>query len=233
MQEGDVVRFDYTLWIKGESKPLDTSMDDVAEKEGIARPQKAYKPLTVTLGRQQVLPALEAKLPEAKEGKPMKVDLAAKDAYGERDPSKLRDIPMGQFRKQKVDPKPGMELNFEGQRALVTRVAGGRVRIDMNHDLAGKDLVYEITLRGIVTDPQEKLDAVCDNLFPMGGHKIRVDGDKVILEVPDQVKFDQSWGQHKFRVVTELRAVADDSMAIVLQETFPAMPSQVMGGEEE
>ena len=50
----------------------------------------------------------------------------AAEAYGERDPAKVKDVPMAQFRKQKIQPQVGLELSFQGQRGVVTRV--GRVR---------------------------------------------------------------------------------------------------------
>ncbi len=231
MQEGDVVRFDYVLRVQGEDKPLETSMEEAAKEYGIHH-QKQYQPLTITMGRQQILPALEKQLQEkAKVGETQKFALTAAEAYGDRDPSRIQNVPMAQFRKEKVQPQVGMELNLQGQRGVITRVAGGRVRVDMNHELAGKDLEYEITIRDVISDPQEKLEAVMGMLFPMGGHKLEVTDDAVTVELPDQVKFDQNWGQHKFRVLTELRAAAGTNKDVLLVERYPAMPDNAT--EEE
>ncbi len=231
MKEGDVIRFDYTLWLDGEKKPLDTSLEAEAKKQGIHREGKVYAPLTITLGRRQIIPGLEKHLLGLKEGEEGSVTLSPEEAYGERDAKKIRDIPMAEFRKQKVDPKVGMELNMEGGKGVITRVAGGRVRVDMNHDLAGKTLRYDIIVRQAITDTQGKVDAVCSYLFPMGGHKVTIADKTVTLELPDQAKFDPQWPQHKFRVLSELRSATDMDHDIVITETYPANP--VGYGDEE
>ncbi len=234
LKEGDVIRFDYTLWIAGNDKPLDTSVEETAKKSGIHREQKAYQPLTITVGRRQIIPGLEAKLLGLKVGETKTIDVPAALAYGERDPARIKDIPMAQFRKQKVDPKPGMEINYENQRAVVTRVAGGRVRLDMNHDLAGKDLRYEVTLQETITEREPKVNAVLQTLFS-GGAVFELSDDTLTLEVPQQAMFDQNWMQAKFRVVNELKNAAGEPLVVKLVEKYPAMPSAPAesAGEEE
>jgi FKBP-type peptidyl-prolyl cis-trans isomerase SlyD len=236
MQEGDVARFDYTLWIEGEKNPVDTSSEDEAKAHGIHR-EKAYRPLTVTLGRHQVIPGLESRLKDLKVGKKETLTLTPAEAYGERDAHNLKDVPMAEFRKQKVQPQVGMTLTYEGKPATILRVAGGRVRVDMNHELAGKTLRYDITLRDAITDIPAKVAAVCEYLFPMGGHKVELRDKRITLELPDQAKFDAQWPQHKFRVLTELRHAAGRDVEIVLTETYPGVPADAVaaesGAEEE
>jgi FKBP-type peptidyl-prolyl cis-trans isomerase 2 len=220
LKDGDVVRFDYTLWVDG--KPVETSDEAAAKKEGIFRENRRYRPLTIALGNHQIIPGLESHIrSHGQVGKPVKVELAAKDAYGERHADKVKDVPMAQFKKQKVEPKVGMQLNMEGQTGVITRVAGGRVRVDLNHDLAGKPLTYEYTIRDIVTDDKAKVASVLDNLFQPGSYKVSVDDKAVTLEVPEGAKFDQNWMMAKFRIVAELRAATEKKKEIRLIEVFP------------
>lgn len=231
-----MVRFDYTLWIDGDKKPLDTSLEAVAKEHGIDREGKVYAPLTITLGRNQIIPGLEKELLSLKKGDEKTLNLKPEEAYGERDIKKMQDVPMAEFRKQKVQPQVGMEINMQGGKGRIVRVAGGRVRVDMNHDLAGKSLRYDVKVQETVSDIPGKVDAVCGYLFPMGGHKVDVDAKKttVTLELPDQAKFDPQWPQHKFRVLSELRGATDMDYDIVIQETYPANPAPAApAGEEE
>lgn len=222
LKDGDVVRFDYTLYVDG--KMLETSEEKVAKDNGIHRDGRRYQPLTITLGSRQIIPGLESHMrSHGQKGKAVTVDIAAADAYGERDAKKIRDIPMAQFRSQKVQPEVGMQLNLGGERGTVTRVAGGRVRVDLNHDLAGKALRYDYTIRDVVDDEQGKVSAVLDNIFGPGAAKAKVEGDSVTVEVPDQVKFDQNWMMAKFRVVADLRTVTQKKKAVRLVEVFPVM----------
>jgi FKBP-type peptidyl-prolyl cis-trans isomerase SlyD len=220
LQDGDVVKFDYTLWVDG--KPVETSDEAVAKKEGIFREGRRYRPLTVSLGGRQIIPGLESHIrSHGQVGTPVKVELAAADAYGERSADKVRDIPMAQFKKQKVEPKVGMQVGLEGQQGIVTRVAGGRVRVDLNHDLAGKPLTYEYTIREVVGDDKAKVEAVLANLFQPGSYKVTVDDRAVTFEVPEGAKFDQNWMMAKFRIVAELRAATQKKKEIRLLEVFP------------
>lgn len=232
LDEGDVVRFDYVLWTDGDEKPLDTSMEEVAEEEGIHR-EKEYQPVTVTLGQRQVLPALEQDMLEnAAIDEERVLELNTDKAYGPRDPKKIQDIPMAQFRKQKLDPKAGMELQIQGQRGLVTRVAGGRVRVDLNHALAGKDLRYKYVVRQVLKTPDEKIEAVMQQLFPHGGYKVAIQDDRVDLELPDHAKFDPNFHQHKFRVVSELRNATGADRDVRLIENYPKELGQAPAAQE-
>lgn len=223
LQDGDVVRFDYTLWVDG--KMLDTSDEQKAKTEGIQREGKRYRPLTISLGTRQIIPGLESHMrSHGKVGATVKADIRAEDAYGPRDPKKIRDVPMAQFKSQKVQPQVGMELNMGGERGVVTRVAGGRVRVDLNHDLAGKPLTYEYTIREVVTDEDAKVRAVLDNLFPPGSYTVRIGPEAVTIELPDQVKFDRDWMMAKFTVVAQVRNATGKNKAIHLVEKFPVIP---------
>ena len=235
MKEGDVVRFDYTLWIDGDKKPLDTSLEAVAKEHGIDREGKVYAPLTITLGRQQIIPGLEKELLALKKGDEKSLQLEPADAYGERDIKKMQDVPMAEFRKQKVTPQVGMEINMKDGKGRIVRVAGGRVRVDMNHELAGKKLRYDVAVQDTVSDIPGKVEAVCGYLFPMGGHKLDIDekAQSLTLELPDQAKFDPQWPQHKFRVLSELRGATDMDFDIVIQETYPANPTPAGASDEE
>ncbi|MGB0652867.1 MAG: FKBP-type peptidyl-prolyl cis-trans isomerase [Thermoplasmatota archaeon] len=243
-QDGDVVRFDYDLYVEGSKQLAETSDAEKAQAAGIFNPQRTYRPLTVTLGKGSLIPGLEAHLKTSGAiGDAQKVDIAAEDAYGKRDPSLLKDVPMGHFRKQKVEPELGMRLNLEGKPGTVVRVSGGRVRVDMNHDLAGKALRYEYTVTEILRDDDAKVGAMLGSFFPMG-IDWDMDPESLNIQLPQQVSFDQNWAMGKFRVLNELRGVVGDR-SIRLVETFPspsvmeaaqqaaAAAQAAAGGEEE
>ncbi len=223
LTDGNVIKFDYTLWVDG--KLAETSQEEVAKANNIHRDNRRYQPLTVTLGAKQIIPGLESHIrSHGVVGKAITVDLDAVDAYGARDPHKIKDVPMAQFKSQKVEPKVGMTLTLEGERGIITRVAGGRIRVDLNHDLAGKPLKYEYTIREVLKDESSKVDAVLANLFPPGTYKVSLDADSVTLEVPDQAKFDQNWMMAKFRIVGDLRLATDKKKAVKLVEVYPVIP---------
>src|SRR5690349_4830949 len=107
LKDGDVVRFDYTLWVDG--KIAETSDESVAKANTIHREGRGYKPITVTLGASQIIKGLESHLrSHGKVGTPVKAEIKAEDAYGVRDPKKVQTIPMAKFKAQRVEPQVGM-----------------------------------------------------------------------------------------------------------------------------
>src|SRR5688572_30676131 len=96
LKDGDVVRFDYTLYVDG--KMVETSEESVAKANAIHRDGRRYQPLTVTLGSRQIITGLESHMrSHGQKGTKVTVDIAPADAYGERDAKKIQTIPMGKF----------------------------------------------------------------------------------------------------------------------------------------
>lgn len=222
LQDGDVVRFDYTLYVDGD-KPAETSLADVAQEHGMLDPERQYAPLTLTLGARQIIAGLEdAVRQNAAPAAEFTAEIPPEKAYGERDVHKVKDVPMAMFRKEKVKPEVGLILNYQGQRAIVSRVAGGRVRLDMNHELAGKTLRYEVKVVEVIQDDEGKVKAVLESVFN-GGAKHELDDDGLTVHLPDGAKFDQQWPTHKFRLLTLLRQAVGIDVPIHLVETYPAM----------
>lgn len=231
LQDGDVVRFDYSLWVEGDKQLFETSLAEKAQEDGIFNPERTYRPLTIVMGRGALIPGLERHMLEhAVIDQKQTVDIGPEDAYGPRDPSKIKDVPMAKFRKEKVQPEIGMRLNLEGQRGTIVRIAGGRVRVDTNNELAGKKLRYEYILREVLTDDDSKVSAVLGTFFPRGGHSIEVTADAMTILLPEQVSFDQNWAMGKFRVLQELRPLAGER-EIRFVERFPAQPPMPAHGE--
>ena len=50
-----------------------------------------------------------------------------------------------------------MQLNIDGVVGTVKTVTGGRTLVDFNHPLSGRELVYEVQVKKVVTDTQQKV----------------------------------------------------------------------------
>ena len=110
-------------------------------------------PLTFTVGSDQVIEGFENAVVGMAEGESKTVTIASQDAYGPHDPAMVRRIG-----RETVPPeialREGMQLsarNQEGQTVavVVTDLDDDSVTLDANHPLAGKDLVFTITLVGL------------------------------------------------------------------------------------
>jgi len=127
--DGLKVTLEYTLTL-----PDQTVADSTAGKE----------PFSYIHGEHEIIPGLEKGLMGLKAGDKKRIVLAAADAYGSYDEKKKVSVP-----KANVPPetKVGSLLHSEeGLEARVIQVTGDSVLLDMNHPLAGKNLVFDVNI---------------------------------------------------------------------------------------
>jgi FKBP-type peptidyl-prolyl cis-trans isomerase SlyD len=102
-----------------------------------------------------------------KSGEEKTVVVHPKDAFGEREPELVKLVPLKVFKANGINPAPGLvvvlENNLPGR---VQTVSGGRVRVDFNHELAGRTLEYELKIDEKLTDEKEKIKALFELVFP-------------------------------------------------------------------
>ena len=154
LKENDFVELDYTGSFKEDGEVFDTT-DETVAKEHKLRNEK-YGKVIICLGKGHLLKGLEKKIVGKELGK-HKIELSAEEAFGKKNPKLLTLIPTQNFTKNKVRPEPGLPVNVDGTVGVVRSVTGGRTIVDFNHPLAGKDIVYDVNLHRIVSDPKEKV----------------------------------------------------------------------------
>jgi FKBP-type peptidyl-prolyl cis-trans isomerase 2 len=114
-----------------------------------------------------MLPSLEAHILDAyrKGETEIEVKLQPKDAFGERDPDKVVLVSLNEFKKRGINPKVGMEVNLNDQIGRIISVSGGRVKVDLNHPLAGRTLDCEVKIIKEIKQEIEKIEAICKQYF--------------------------------------------------------------------
>jgi FKBP-type peptidyl-prolyl cis-trans isomerase SlyD len=141
-----VVRFEYTLR-DAAGEVLDSGAGDEA--------------LAYLHGHSMIVPGLEAALDGREAGESVKVVVAAKDGYGERDPEGVVELPRDRF-PPKVKLEEGMQLatrSADGRvlRMQLVKVGLETVQVDFNHPLAGKDLHFDVAVKEVRAATPEEL----------------------------------------------------------------------------
>jgi len=160
MQKGDFVYISYVGRIKESGEIFDTTSEEIARKEGVYNPEIKYGDIPIIIGAGFVIPGLEEELEKMNVGEKKVVEIEPKKAFGERRDDLIRLIPEIEFKKQNIDVKVGDFVNVNGITGRVLSVNAGRVRVDFNHPLAGKALVYEVEIKKLVTETKEKIYAI-------------------------------------------------------------------------
>jgi len=128
--------------IEYEGKFEDGTVFDSSKKHG--------KPLEFELGKKQVIPGFENAVKSMKKGEEKEITIKPEEGYGE-----LREELVKEVLRSQLPPGPelkeGMMLMVglpNGQQipAKITEVQKETVKIDLNHPLAGKTLIFKLKL---------------------------------------------------------------------------------------
>ncbi|HSR73461.1 MAG TPA: peptidylprolyl isomerase [Sulfurovum sp.] len=110
---------------------------------------KGAAPLEFIIGKGQIIPGLENALVGMSKGESGDIMVSAADAYGEVNPEAIQTLPIDQF--AGIDLVEGMTLYGQGEngqsvQVIVKSFDDKEVNVDFNHPLAGKDLMFSITV---------------------------------------------------------------------------------------
>jgi len=180
LQKGDFVEVDYTGKLKDDGIIFDTTDKAVAEKNGINMKQK-FGSQVICLGEKQILAGLEDALTGKDIGK-HKIELDAEHAFGKKNAKLIMLVPFNKFAKENIMPQPGLQVEIDGTMGIVRKVGGGRVLVDFNHPLSGKDVVYDVDIKRKVTDVKEQIKGLTNSLFGIEPKNIKVEGKKAEIE---------------------------------------------------
>jgi FKBP-type peptidyl-prolyl cis-trans isomerase SlyD len=120
------------------------------------------EPIQYLHGYGQILPALEAQLNGMAVGESKQVRLQPDEGYGDEDPEAYSDIPRGDFPKD-IPLKLGVELQLKDEEgethyARIEAVDPNHVRLNFNHALAGKELLFDVRIVALRSATQEELE---------------------------------------------------------------------------
>lgn len=190
IKEGDFVIVDYVARVEETGEIVDLTLEDVAKKEKIYREDGVYKPKLVIVGEGWFISGFEEGLVGLEVGKKAEIRVPPEKGFGERDPKKIKVVPMREFRKSGITPRPGMRVTINGKVGTIHTVASGRVRVDFNHPLAGKTIIYEVYVRKKLIDNLEKIKAIIGRRLrgiDEEKFKVEIENEKVRIHMPSEV----------------------------------------------
>lgn len=108
------------------------------------------EPLAFTVGGGQMIKGFDAAVHGMELNEKKTVSIPANEAYGEHKPELVQKISKDQL-PEGMNPEVGQKLVATSDtghqtQVSVTEVSEEAIMIDANHDLAGKDLIFEIEL---------------------------------------------------------------------------------------
>lgn len=109
-------------------------------------------PLVFMFGKGQIIPGLENGIKDMAIGEKADVLVKPEDAYGTYNAEAQQEVPIDQF--AGIDLEVGMTLYGQGEdggtvQVTVKEIGSENVIIDFNHPLAGKELMFTVTVNNV------------------------------------------------------------------------------------
>ena len=198
LEKKDFIKIEFTAKVK-EGDIFDSNIKEDLKGRDI---KKEIKPFIFCLGESMFLQGIEDVLIGKDIGE-YNIELTSDKAFGKRDPNLVQMMPIKIFAEQNVNPIPGVMFNFDGRIGKILTVTGGRVLVDFNNPLAGRDVEYKVRVLRKVEDLNEKVKALIEFFFKRD-LKFEIKEKKLILEVEKPMKQFIEMFKEKFKEILDL-----------------------------
>lgn len=206
LQKNDFIEIEFTGRVKDSGDIFDSNIaSELAKINPKYSPEQA-KPFIFSLGNSMFLEGVDKFLI----GKEIKnfpedyeLELSPENSFGKRNSKAVQLMPMRVFHEQGLRPVQGIQFNFDGRVGKVIAVSGGRVIVDFNNPLAGKEVIYKIKIFKKIEDLNQKIKSFIEFLFKKD-FPFKVEGKKIILEIDKPfVQFAEMF-RDKFKEIFDL-----------------------------
>ena len=192
INKGDFIEIEFTGTIPETGEIFDTNIKEDAEKSDIKA--KETKPYIMAVGHGMLIKGFDRELQGKQTGKQYKARFNPEEAFGERQKNMVKMIPSKMFHEQNIQPQRGMQLSLDGRLVRILSVSGGRVLVDFNNPLAGKEVEYKYKIKRKITDENEKINALQDFFFRRRfDFETKNNNKTIIFKIPKSQENSQSF----------------------------------------
>jgi peptidylprolyl isomerase len=227
LQKGDFILVDYTAKVKETGEVFDTTIEETAKKERLYKEGEIYEPKLVVVGEGWVLKALDESLTTMEAGKTATVEIPPEKAFGPRDPEKVKRVPLRHLTDKGITPSLGMRIEYDNKLATIRAVGAGRVLLDFNPPLAGKTLVYEVTVQKKLETREEKIAALIHRRIPaveIEKFKFTIKAKAVSIEMPEEAFYLDGVQVAKRGIALDIQKFFPEITTVKFTETFKIEP---------
>jgi FKBP-type peptidyl-prolyl cis-trans isomerase 2 len=227
LQKGDFILIDYTAKVKETNEVFDTTSEETAKKEHLQKEGEIYEPKLVVIGEGWMLKALDESFTTMEPNKASSVEIPPDKAFGARDPEKIKRVSLKHLTAKGVNPTIGMRIEYGGKNATIRAIGAGRVLLDFNPPLAGKTLVYEVTVQKKLEANEEKIAALIHRRIPVAEaakFKLAIEEKTLRVEMPEETFYLEGVQVAKRGIAMDVQKFSPEIAAIKFVETFKAEP---------
>jgi peptidylprolyl isomerase len=227
LQKGDFILIDYVAKVKETNEVFDTTKEDVAKKEHLHKEGELHEPELVVVGEGWVLKALDDALTTMEINKPCTVEISPEKGFGQRDPEKIKRVPIKQLYAKEINPVIGARIEYQGKTATIRSIGAGRVLLDFNAPLAGKTLIYEVTITNKLEKAEQKIGAIVHRRVPVveeDKFKLTIKGCDLTIDLPEETFYVEGIQIAKRGIAMDIQKFLPELTETRFVETFKAEP---------
>lgn len=221
--KGTLVYVNYSAKVKDTGEAIETTIEDEAKKLNIYDADRRYEPRLVAVGEDWVLKGLDEEIAKLGVGEKKTAELPPDRAWGGRDPTLLRMVPLRKFGEKAEELRVGDEVEMDNRVAVVRFIGSGRAQVDFNHRLAGKTLVYDIEVVRKVEAGEDTIRSLIKRRFPGEGEKLAFtqnEGD-VAVTIPDEAFLVEGLQFIKRGIANDVLHFVPEVTRVTFTEVYP------------
>lgn len=223
LHKGDFILIDQTGKVKETGDIFDTTIEETAKKEHLYKEGEIYEPKLVVIGEGWVLKTLDESLTTIKITKKTPIEIPPKKAFGERDPEKIKRVSLRNLTAKGITPNLGKRIEYNGKMATIRTIGAGRVLLDFNPPLAGKTLIYEVTIQKKLTTKKQKIAALIHRRIPaveQNKFKFTTKQTTINIEMPEDAFYIEGIQVAKRGIAIDIQKFFPKTTTVKFVETF-------------
>ena len=227
LRKGDFILIDYVARVKETNEVFDTTIEETAKNERLYKEGEICEPKLVVVGEGWVLKALDESLTTVEVGKKSSVEIPPDKAFGARDSEKVKRVSLRHLTAKGITPSLGMRVEYNGKMATVRTLGAGRVLLDFNPPLAGKTLIYEMTVQKKLRTVKQKIAALIHRrtqAVEESKFKFTAKEKTVSIEMPEEAFYLEGIQVAKRGIAMDIQRFFPKMTTVKFTETFKAKP---------
>lgn len=171
LQKGSLIFAKYTAKVKDTGEVIEATDEEEAKNLKVYEESRKYGPRLVAVGEGWLISGLDAEVAKLDVGEKKVIELQPDKAFGLRDPTQLRMIPLRKFGEREHELEVGDSVDVDNRVGVVRFIGSGRAQVDFNHRLAGKSIVYDFEVLSRVDTEDDRVKALVERRLGSEGTK--------------------------------------------------------------
>ncbi len=228
LQKGDFILIDYSAKVKETGEIFDTTIETTAKTAHLHKEGEIYEPKLMVVGEGWMLKPIDETFLTMEPGKLTTVEIAPDKAFGPRDPEKIKRVSIKQLYAKGIEkPSIGARIEYAGKMATIRSIGAGRVLLDFNAPLAGRTLVYEITIQKKLEPNDEKILALIHRRIPIADQtkfKLATEQNTLTIEMPEETFYLEGIQVAKRGIAMDIHKYFPETATVKFIETHQTEP---------